>query len=420
MSRRRSIQHILLGGYGIAALLILVVGWFGYSRVQQANQELQKTILFQVEICRQSAQVESRSLAISNLAREYLLWQDPAEKTRLRTLLDVEARVIEELLRQLEAKVSNVEEQQALAQVKDLFGQYKGAVLALLNAHDTNGHEETYAQRVELAVQQGQLLDSLSRMQAVEQDVLRASREEVERGVALSLMLTAVLSGAVLLLLVGAAWYVNRSLLRPLQQLRQGTELLGQGQWEETIDVQTGDELEELASTFNQMAQRLQQSQQELRSWGERLEVQVAERTQALAEMVDRQKVLLETIRQMSTPVLPVHEGVLVMPLVGVIDAERADVVMESLLTALEQERTRIVILDITGVPVVDTSVAQTLLQAAQAVRLLGVEPVLVGITPAVAETVISLGLDLTGLVTKADLLKGVAYALSKVPAERR
>ncbi|MBN1483416.1 MAG: GAF domain-containing protein [Chloroflexia bacterium] len=135
----------------------------------------------------------------------------------------------------------------------------------------------------------------------------------------------------------------------------------------------------------------------------------------SLEETLGRQQQLLETIRDLSTPALPLLEGIILMPLVGHIDSNRAQRTVDQLLQAVQQYRTRIVILDITGVPVVDTMVAQALVQTAQAVRLLGAEPVLVGIMPEVAQTMVSLGINLAALTTRSDLQSGLEYAMERL-----
>ncbi len=117
-------------------------------------------------------------------------------------------------------------------------------------------------------------------------------------------------------------------------------------------------------------------------------------------------------IGELSTPVIPLMEGVLVMPIVGSVDSERAKRITEVVLEAVPRYRARVVMMDITGVPVVDTAVADALLRTAVATRLLGAEAVLVGISPAVAQTIVQLGVDLGELTTRADLQSGVEYAL--------
>ncbi len=134
-----------------------------------------------------------------------------------------------------------------------------------------------------------------------------------------------------------------------------------------------------------------------------------------LRQTMEKQAQLLETIRELGTPVVPLLEGIILLPLVGQIDSVRAQQIVETLLVEVQEHRARIAILDITGVPVVDTMVAQALLQTAQAVRLLGAEPVLVGIMPEVAQTMVSLGIDLSRLVTRSDLQSGLEYAVERI-----
>jgi anti-anti-sigma factor len=121
---------------------------------------------------------------------------------------------------------------------------------------------------------------------------------------------------------------------------------------------------------------------------------------------------LAQTVRELSSPIVPVTREVLVLPLVGALDSRRAEQVIESLLKAIEERRARVVIIDITGVPVVDTNVAHYLLRAATSARLLGAEVILVGITPQVAQAVVGLGVDLSAIVTRSDLQSGIEYAL--------
>lgn len=117
-------------------------------------------------------------------------------------------------------------------------------------------------------------------------------------------------------------------------------------------------------------------------------------------------------IRELSTPLLPLYDGILALSLVGTIDSHRAGQILEALLTGISAQQAEVVIIDITGVPVVDTSVAQHLIQSARAARLLGAHVVLVGIGPEIAQTLTQLGADLSGITTRANLQAGVQYAL--------
>jgi GAF domain-containing protein len=131
-----------------------------------------------------------------------------------------------------------------------------------------------------------------------------------------------------------------------------------------------------------------------------------------IREASSRQQRLLDMIRELSTPLVPITDEILVLPLVGTIDSLRAQQMMDVLLDGISARRAKVVILDITGVPVVDTSVANYILQATQAVRLLGATCILVGITPEVAQTVVGLGVELQALTTRSDLQGGVEHAL--------
>jgi anti-anti-sigma regulatory factor len=134
-----------------------------------------------------------------------------------------------------------------------------------------------------------------------------------------------------------------------------------------------------------------------------------------LESLVDTQRNLLETLRELSSPVIPIFEGIIVLPLIGHIDTQRASQILEGLLAGIEHYRARVVLMDVTGVPIVDTSVANHLLQAAQAARLLGAETVLVGVRPEVAQTMVQLGVEPLGLTTRADLQSGVEYAFLRL-----
>jgi rsbT co-antagonist protein RsbR len=128
-------------------------------------------------------------------------------------------------------------------------------------------------------------------------------------------------------------------------------------------------------------------------------------------EVIRHQAAVLE---ELSTPLIPVSDDVVIMPIIGTIDSTRAHRVLESLLTGVAAARARIVILDITGVVVVDTQVANVFIQAAQAVSLLGAQVVLTGIRPEVAQTIVGFGVDLNRIITRGTLRDGIAYALQR------
>ncbi|MFJ7640695.1 STAS domain-containing protein [Peribacillus sp. NPDC097264] len=117
-------------------------------------------------------------------------------------------------------------------------------------------------------------------------------------------------------------------------------------------------------------------------------------------------------LQELSAPLIPVLEGITVMPLVGTIDTERAKQIMENLLTGVVKHRSEVVLIDITGVPVVDTMVAHHIIQAGEAVRLVGARCILCGIRPEIAQTIVNLGINLNEVITKNTLKKGIEVAL--------
>ncbi len=139
-----------------------------------------------------------------------------------------------------------------------------------------------------------------------------------------------------------------------------------------------------------------------------------AQQIQALEAAAVAQQRLLETVRELSTPAIPIYDGILALPLVGNIDTGRAGQIMETVLTSIAREHASVVILDVTGVPVIDTGVANHLVQVTQAAQLLGARAMLVGIKPEVAQTLVQLGVDLSSIITRSNLQSGVAFALNQ------
>ena len=129
-------------------------------------------------------------------------------------------------------------------------------------------------------------------------------------------------------------------------------------------------------------------------------------------EVIMRQQ---QEMLELSTPVVQLWDGVLGLPLIGTLDSERTQVVMQSLLERIVETGARIAIIDITGVPTVDTLVAQHLLKTVAAARLMGADCIISGIRPQIAQTVVHLGLDLSTVITKATLADAFAVALSKM-----
>jgi rsbT co-antagonist protein RsbR len=127
-----------------------------------------------------------------------------------------------------------------------------------------------------------------------------------------------------------------------------------------------------------------------------------------------REEVILrqtDEITEISTPVIRVWDGILALPIIGTLDSARTQVVMENLLQEIVETGSSIAILDISGVPAVDSLVAQHLIKTVSATRLMGAECIISGIRPEIAQTVVHLGIDLSNIITKATLASALAYS---------
>lgn len=148
---------------------------------------------------------------------------------------------------------------------------------------------------------------------------------------------------------------------------------------------------------------------------GQRLQTLADDKDRLLGELQAREEAqhrLLETVRELGSPVIPLAPGIIALPLIGAMDDIRVQQAMSALLQGVSEHRARVAIVDVTGVAAVDTTVAAGLLKAAQGIRLLGATPVLTGIRAEVAQTLVVLGLDLASVVTRGTLQEGLAYAL--------
>jgi rsbT co-antagonist protein RsbR len=122
-----------------------------------------------------------------------------------------------------------------------------------------------------------------------------------------------------------------------------------------------------------------------------------------------------QELMELSTPVVQLWDGILALPLIGTLDSERTQVVMENLLQSIVDTGSNIAIIDITGVPLVDTLVAQHLLKTVAAARLMGADCIISGIRPQIAQTIVHLGVDLGNVISKATLADAFAIALQRV-----
>jgi GAF domain-containing protein/ABC-type transporter Mla MlaB component len=167
----------------------------------------------------------------------------------------------------------------------------------------------------------------------------------------------------------------------------------------------------------------VQHRTEELHDTEVQLQRELRERERAEAERAALQEEIIQVqnarLAEMSTPIIPITDRIMVMPLIGTMDRQRAQQVLTTALQGVQSHRAEVVIIDITGVKLVDTDVASTLIGTAGALRMLGAHAVITGIRPDVAQALISLDVDFSAMVTLGTLQNGIAYALGRTGEAR-
>lgn len=260
---------------------------------------------------------------------------------------------------------------------------------------------------------------------AVPIDELTASASTVAEGIratSQAVLWNTLLStaGVGLLALLGG-FYFTRRLTRPLGTLAASAHALAAGQATAAIPVRSHDELGELATAFNDMSRAVQDSQAALQTANWALEATVQARTgeleQTIAELqraLATQSELDRQLNTISTPVIPVSDGVVLMPLIGALDAARTQQAVLNLLEYVERSQAHQAIIDITGLPAITNDSAAALVRAAHALRLMGARTILTGIRPAVAELLLTLDTRLSDIEPVASLQDALTLALTR------
>lgn len=266
---------------------------------------------------------------------------------------------------------------------------------------------EVYNQNIETL---SELSDDFA---ARERDKARRGAEELTATTRLATIALATLGG--LAVLAALAWSLSfpTRMTRPLAALSATARRLAKGDLSARTGLSGRDEIGALGQTFDQMAETVEQRTVDLQAQFAAAEAARHEAEAARAQVAEQLATIAaqrSAILEMSVPILPVAEGVLVMPLIGALDSTRIAQAQERALHTVEESRTAFLIIDITGVPVVDTQVAKGLIEIIKATQLLGTCTVLVGIRPEVAQTVVGLGISLDEIITRGTLQGGVSY----------
>lgn len=216
-------------------------------------------------------------------------------------------------------------------------------------------------------------------------------------------------------LIVGFFITLIRLVASPLKTLQAATLAVAAGDRSQRVGVTNQNELGDLAAAFNTMVaqvaeqERLQEQQLAVATAARREAEAARAEIGAQLETIEQQR---SVIQEMTVPILPLSSTAIVLPLIGALDSRRLVALEERALQAVQQGKIRHLIIDITGVPVVDSQVAQGLINVVQAARLLGAKALLVGVRPEVAQALVTLGIDLNQVTTCGTLQEGIAQAV--------
>jgi anti-anti-sigma factor len=307
----------------------------------------------------------------------------------------------------------NPEQTARLSEIDEAVQEWKANVLEpIISLHRQENTYQGALREVDAFISSGQGKRRLDAIRAHigtfrETEVMLLRERELESEAAATVSRWLLIGGigtAVAFGLISAVVITNR-ITRRINSVTDAATSMAAGNLDIVHVVPDGrDEIGTLAGAFTTMADTIRSQMQEQKQ-------AEAERAALHEQVIDAQRAAL---RELSTPLIPVSDNVVIMPLIGTIDTGRAQQVMETLLEGVAHYRATLAILDITGVSVVDTQVAQALIGAAQAVKLLGAQVMLTGIQPQIAQTLVHLGVDLSGIETRGSLQSGIAYALRR------
>lgn len=193
-------------------------------------------------------------------------------------------------------------------------------------------------------------------------------------------------------------------------QIEEVLASIASGSNDERLDIKFEDDLTGVEAAINILIDDLTYELQQSKNMQVELEAKLSEITEQQKTIMQQQDDLLE----LSSPVSKVWDNILMLPVIGTLDSQRAQVMMENLLQKIVDTGCTMAILDITGVPTVDTQVANHLLKTTTSARLLGADCIISGISPAIAQTIVQLGIDLSVIRTKATLQDAMIYAIKQ------
>jgi rsbT co-antagonist protein RsbR len=370
------------------------------------------------------ASADSLIVHVSNMEmdyRSYLLTGDKAvlkpyetnyitytqELANLREILSTDTEQTEQL-RQIDLAVQGwrIYVHQAGIKIRTRLGKRPSAAFDAFTATGYRGKQDY-----------DHIRSHLTALRNHEAEIADARRQEAQTA-AIQLRVTLLVETVVVSILsLGALSLLAGHIARRIGHVTQAANRMAAGDTGVRCDLpRSDDEVGLMAASFNTMAGMIQQRTDDLVA--QYTEVEAARKAaEASRAQVAEQLALINqqqaVIREMSVPVLPLMASTFVMPLVGALDTTRLALMQEQALQALERSSARRLILDITGVPIVDTQVALGLTQLVQAAGLLGTKVSIVGIRPEVAQAMVGLGINLSHISTFSTLQLGIAHAFA-------
>jgi rsbT co-antagonist protein RsbR len=266
-----------------------------------------------------------------------------------------------------------------------------------------------------------QLEDALEQLK-VDQDAFFAQKNmeaatAVDQAIRQGLIIVGAAFPLMVLLILAAVVLLRRRIVTPIKQLATVARTIGSVHSDVVIPITNHDEIGDLQVAFNEMMTTIRQQTSLLEH--EVTSARTAQREaetlrETLAEQLATIDIQRDAIREMSVPVLPLTKTTLVMPLVGTLDSARLRLMQEQALAVLQRTSARHLLLDVTGVPIIDSEVAQGFSQMVQAAQLLGTQVIVTGIRPEVAQTLVGLGMNVQSMITLSTLQSGIAFAMEQ------
>lgn len=311
--------------------------------------------------------------------------------------------------RDIASGVLDEDEQEQIDKLRATRVQFDRSAQALFTAVDANlaapssanqaAFEAVWQETEWLADQLDDESQELTRRINDDFERMRGQMESLSQQIAAAELALAVVLVAMLLAVQGMA---SQAVGAPLRALLAGVQSFAAGDLGARIAVKRRDEIGELGGAFNGMAASLQQQRQALEA-----------RNQELQQSLQTQQQLFSTVQQLSVPLLPIGNGVLVLPIVGHVDAARAEMILHTLLQGVAQQRAFCVILDVTGIALMNTAVLRLLIQMLEATELLGAKVLLAGMNGTMAQSIVAQDVPVNRLRTYRDLGSAIEAARS-------